>query len=36
MTQASPDRLSRHLTGELLQALTKVKFVHVPYKGSGP
>ncbi len=25
-----------HLIGELLQILTKVKFNHVPYKGSGP
>ena len=25
-----------HLIGEFLQILTKVKFTHVPYKGSGP
>jgi tripartite-type tricarboxylate transporter receptor subunit TctC len=36
MTQASSGVGSPgHLTGELLQSLTKVKFVHVPYKGSG-
>jgi len=36
MTQASSGVGSPgHLTGELLQALTKVKFIHVPYKGSG-
>ncbi|RPI43754.1 MAG: tripartite tricarboxylate transporter substrate binding protein [Betaproteobacteria bacterium] len=36
LTQASSGVGSPgHLTGELLQALTKVKFVHVPYKGSG-
>ena len=36
MTQASSGVGSPgHLTGELLQTLTHVKFVHVPYKGSG-
>jgi tripartite-type tricarboxylate transporter receptor subunit TctC len=36
LTQASSGIGSPgHLTGELLQALTGVKFVHVPYKGSG-
>ena len=27
---------TNHLTGEMFQAMTGVKFVHVPYKGSGP
>jgi tripartite-type tricarboxylate transporter receptor subunit TctC len=36
MTQASSGVGSPgHLSGELLQAMTRVKFVHVPYKGSG-
>ena len=25
-----------HLTGELFQSMAKVKFLHVPYKGTGP
>jgi len=36
LTQASSGIGSPgHLVGELLQAMTKVKFTHVPYKGSG-
>ena len=27
---------SNHLTGELFQSVTGTKFIHVPYKGSGP
>ncbi len=27
---------SNHLAGEMFQALSKTKFLHVPYKGSGP
>jgi tripartite-type tricarboxylate transporter receptor subunit TctC len=27
---------TNHLTGEMFQAMTGVKFIHVPYKGSGP
>ena len=27
---------TNHLTGEMFQAMTGIKFVHVPYKGSGP
>jgi tripartite-type tricarboxylate transporter receptor subunit TctC len=37
LTQASAGTGSPgHLSGELLQQMTKVKFVHVPYKGTGP
>ncbi len=27
---------TNHLTGEMFQSLTKTRFIHVPYKGSGP
>ena len=27
---------TNHLTGEMFQMLTKTRFIHVPYKGSGP
>ena len=37
LTQASAGAGSPgHLSGELLQLMTQVKFIHVPYKGSGP
>ena len=45
IAKPKPNRLSmasagtgttNHLTGEMFQAMTGVKFVHVPYKGSGP
>ena len=37
LTQASAGTGSPgHLSGELLQLVTQVKFIHVPYKGSGP
>jgi len=37
LTQASAGTGSPgHLSGELLQLMTRVKFIHVPYKGSGP
>ncbi len=37
LTQASAGTGSPgHLSGELLQMMAKVKFVHVPYKGTGP
>lgn len=37
LTQASAGTGSPgHLSGELLQLMTGTKFVHVPYKGSGP
>ena len=37
LTQASAGTGSPgHLSGELLQLIAKVKFIHVPYKGSGP
>jgi tripartite-type tricarboxylate transporter receptor subunit TctC len=37
MTMASAGTgTTNHLTGEMFQAMTGVKFVHVPYKGSGP
>ena len=36
LLMASPGQGSAgHLTGELFQAMAKVKFVHVPYKGGG-
>ncbi len=37
LTQASAGTGSPgHLSGELLQLIARVKFIHVPYKGSGP
>jgi tripartite-type tricarboxylate transporter receptor subunit TctC len=37
LTQASAGAGSPgHLSGELLQQMTQVKFIHVPYKGTGP
>jgi tripartite-type tricarboxylate transporter receptor subunit TctC len=45
IAKVKPNRLSmasagtgttNHLTGEMFQAMTGIKFVHVPYKGSGP
>ena len=37
LTQASAGTGSPgHLSGELLQLIAKVKFIHAPYKGSGP
>ncbi len=37
LTQASAGAGSPgHLSGELLQLMAKVKFIHVPYKGTGP
>ena len=45
IAKVKPNRLSmasagtgttNHLTGEMFQAMTGVKFIHVPYKGSGP
>ncbi|QTL04524.1 tripartite tricarboxylate transporter substrate binding protein [Aquabacter sp. L1I39] len=37
MTMASSGNgTSIHLSGEMFQQMTGVKFVHVPYKGSGP
>jgi tripartite-type tricarboxylate transporter receptor subunit TctC len=45
IAKPKPNRLSmasagagttNHLTGEMFQAMTGAKFVHVPYKGSGP
>ncbi len=27
---------TNHLTGEMFQSVTKTRFIHVPYKGSGP
>ena len=37
LTQASAGTGSPgHLSGELLQLMARVKFVHVPYKGTGP
>lgn len=37
LTQASAGNGSPgHLSGELLQQMTQTRFIHVPYKGSGP
>ena len=37
LTQASAGTGSPgHLSGELLQQITQTKFIHVPYKGTGP
>ena len=37
LTQASAGTGSPgHLSGELLQQITQAKFIHVPYKGTGP
>jgi tripartite-type tricarboxylate transporter receptor subunit TctC len=37
LTQASAGTGSPgHLSGELLQQMTQTRFVHIPYKGSGP